>query len=244
MESLSESKSGTTTEPAPSFWRAHGQKVTAVLFWALLIGGYWWYARSNGLTIRESMRLLAELLTASAFGPILYMVIYALRPLILFPATLLTLSGGFLFGPVFGVLYTVLGANASAMIAFVVGRYFGQGVLDAEESEGIIQRYASRMRANSFESVLLMRLLFLPYDLVNYIAGFLRIDWKAFLLATIIGSIPGTISFVLLGNSFGTLEELLAGEPSLNPWALGASIALILVSIAISRLLRRREAEG
>jgi uncharacterized membrane protein YdjX (TVP38/TMEM64 family) len=127
------------------------------------------------------------------------------------------------------------------MLAYGVGRYFGQGMLDAEQSSGLIQKYARQMRENSFEAVLIMRLIFLPYDLVHYIAGFLKIDWRAFLLATIIGSIPGTISIVLLGASFGTLDELLTGEISLNPTALVISVALIVVSIAISRLLKRRE---
>lgn len=52
--------------------------------------------------------------------------------------------------------------------------------------------------ANSFETVLIMRFIFLPYDLVNYLAGILRIDLKAFILATLLGSIPGTIAFVPL----------------------------------------------
>lgn len=228
--------------PEPTFLQKHWQKLFALVFWLGLLGVYYWYVRSNDLTLAESAYAIADLLTTSAFGPLLYIVIYALRPLLFFPATLLTVLGGFLFGAVPGVIYVVIGSNSSAMVAYGVGAVFGKGLLTASaEGAGLLQRYTQRIRDNSFEAVLLMRLLFLPYDLVNYLSGFLRVDWKAFLLATAVGSIPGTISFVLLGTSFGTLDELLAGEFQLNPVALGTSVVLILVSIGLSRFLKRRE---
>jgi uncharacterized membrane protein YdjX (TVP38/TMEM64 family) len=232
----------TSVKPSPSFLSRHGQKLGALAFWLLILGAYYWYVKSNNLTLADSAENIAILLTTSAIGPILYIVIYWLRPLIFFPATILTVLGGFLFGPI-GIIYTIIGANGSAMVAFAVGYFFGQGILEEdEESAGFVQTYTTRMRENSFETVLLTRLIFLPYDLVNYTAGFLRIKWLPFLLATAIGSIPGTVSFVLLGSSFGTLDELLAGELKVNPPVLITSVVIILVSIAASRLLKKREA--
>lgn len=226
----------------PSFIRRHGQKLAALAFWGVVLGSYGWYVQSNDLTFATAAEGMARLMTGSAFGPLIYVIVYWLRPLIFFPATLITVLSGFLFGPI-GILYTIIGANGSAMVAYLVGYFFGQDFLAVKADESnLIERYADRMRANSFETVLIMRLLFLPYDLVNYAAGFLRIRWLPFLLATAIGSIPGTISFVLLGTSFGTLEELLTGELRVNPPALIASILLILISLAGSRLLRKREA--
>jgi uncharacterized membrane protein YdjX (TVP38/TMEM64 family) len=97
------------------------------------------------------------------------------------------------------------------------------------------------MRNNSFETVLIMRFIFLPYDLVNYLAGILRIDWKAFILATILGSIPGTIAFVSFGASID-IKELAAGKtPEFNPWVLGFGLVILLVSLAISRYFKKRE---
>ncbi|HRQ42101.1 MAG TPA: TVP38/TMEM64 family protein [Chloroflexota bacterium] len=222
------------------FWQRHGSKLFAFVFWITVVAGYYWYARQNGLTLEDSVSRLADLLANSLYGPLLYMVLYAIRPLVFFPATVLTLLGGFLFGPV-GIIYTIIGSNASAMVAFGVGAYFGQGILEGKGDAGVIQQYMERMRENSFETVLIMRLIFLPYDLVNYAAGFLKINWKAFLAATAIGSVPGTVSFVLLGASFGTLDELLAGEIQLNPVTAVASILIIGISIALSRLIKKRE---
>ena len=232
----------TKTEQRADSFRQYGARVLALAFWLTALIGYWLYAQQQDLTVQESLRQLAFWLTGSAYGPLVYILLYILRPLIFFPATIITLLGGFLFGPIWGVVYVVVGSNSSALLAYGVGRYFGQDIL-SEESGGIIQRYAQAMRQNSFETVLIMRLIFLPYDLVHYIAGFLKIDWRAFLLATIIGSVPGTISFVLFGASFGTLDELLLGEATLNPATLAISIGLIVVSIAISRYLKGRNTD-
>ncbi len=231
-----------TPAPQASFLQQHGAKLVAILFWGSVVGGYYVYANVNNLTLADSLQLVVTFLTGTLLGPVFYIVIYALRPLLFFPATILTLLGGFLFGPI-GILWTVIGSNASALLAYTVGRYFGQGVLENEESSGLIQQYTQRMRQNSFETVLIMRLLFLPYDLVNYAAGFLKIKWQPFILATAIGSVPGTISFVLLGGSFGTLDALVAGEVQVNPLTLVLSVALILVSIGLSRFIKRREAD-
>lgn len=231
----------TNREQPQPFLKQHAAKLIALSFWLVLLAAYWLYSRQNHLTVNESIRQLANLLTGR-YGPLLYILLYALRPLLFFPASLLSLLSGFLFGPVLGVVYTVLGSNTSAMLAYSVGRYLGQGVLDNQENSGLIQRYATRLRNNSFETILIMRLIFLPYDLVHYVAGFLKIDWRAFLLATIIGSIPGTISIVLLGSSFGTLDALLSGQIKLNPVALAISVLLVVVSIAISRSLKKKEA--
>ena len=87
-------------EPAPSFLKQHGAKLIALLFWLSLLVGYWLYSQQNNLTLAESLRQVAGWLTGSWYGPLLYIVIYVLRPLLLFPATIVTLLGGFLFGPV------------------------------------------------------------------------------------------------------------------------------------------------
>jgi uncharacterized membrane protein YdjX (TVP38/TMEM64 family) len=131
------------------------------------------------------------------------------------------------------------------MVAYLAGRYFGRGMLPEGTAGGFLQNYANRMRNNSFETILIMRLIFLPYDLVNYLAGFLHIDWKAFLLATAAGSIPATISVVLVGAAASSAEIeafFLSGElPSLDLRVLAISLLMFVVSLAFSRYFKRRE---
>jgi uncharacterized membrane protein YdjX (TVP38/TMEM64 family) len=225
-------------QPPKPWIRIHGQKLVALLFWAFLIITYQAYAYRNDLSALEVAQNLVNFLNQSLWGPLLYITLYAVRPLILFPSSVLTVAGGFVFGPVFGVLYTIIASNTSSGIAYLVGRYFGQGLLKENNSDNIIQRYANRMRQNSFETIMIMRFVFLPYDMVSYLAGFLRIHFWPFILATALGSIPGTFAFVLFGAS---IENFNGGLPSLNPGILAASIVIFIVSIALSRLFKNRE---
>ncbi len=234
----------------PSFLQKHGQKLVAAAFWLLLVGGYGWYYRANGLTTETALLQIVNLLD-SPFGPLLYILIYALRPLIFFSAAVLTIASGAIFGAgsivnlALAVLYTVIGSNLSATVAYYVGRFFGKGLLAEGDSEnsGLLQRYADRMRQNSFETILIMRFIFLPYDLVNYLAGILRIDWKAFILASLLGSIPGTIAFVSFGASIDIKELAMGKTPQFNPWVLFFGVVIFIASLAISRYFKQRETQ-
>ena len=227
-----------TPSISTSWLKNHGQKIIAFLFWAGLVALYQWYATSKGLSSLQVVQQMLDFMKNGVWGVLIYIVLYAVRPLILFPSTILTLAGGFVFGPILGVLYTIVASNISSTIAFYVGHFFGEGLLKDDGSDGWIQRYARRMRENSFETVMTMRFIFLPYDAVSYLAGFLKIHYWAFILATALGSIPGTIAFVGFGASVESFDGVL---PKLNPVTLGFSVAIFIVSIALSRIFKKRE---
>lgn len=215
------------------------KRLGLVALWVGAIAGWVIYQRSTGLGTIGTLESFIEAIRGQWWAILLFILVYALRPVVLFPASLMTIAGGLLFGPVVGVAATVIGANASAMVAYFIARAFGFEFDEDDEHVGIMRKWAGRMRRNSFESVLLMRLAFLPYDGVNYAAGFLKIRPVAFLLATAIGSLPGTVSFSLAGAS---IESLSDGPSGVDPIVLIASGALFVISIVISQIVKRREA--
>lgn len=220
------------------FLQRNIQKITALIFWLGLITLYQWYASSNNLSPVQVTQQLIGFMKNGLAGVFLYVVLYAIRPLILFPSTILTLAGGFVFGPVLGVLYTIIASNVSSSIAYLVGLFFGEGFIKDSGSDSWVQRYTRRMRENSFETVIIMRFIFLPYDLVSYLAGFLKIKFIPFIIATALGSIPGTIAFVGFGASIEAFDGTL---PKLNPATLTFSILIFIASIALSRVFKKRE---
>src|SRR5687768_17968829 len=104
-----------------SWLKRNAQKLIALLFWLMLFIGYQWYVFSNHLSAFQVMQQLLVFLTNSLWGPLIYIALYAVRPLILFPSSVLTLAGGFVFGPVFGVLYTIIAGNISGTVAYLIG---------------------------------------------------------------------------------------------------------------------------
>ena len=214
-------------------------KIIALVAWALLLIGYWWYTSANGLTPMQTMQALVNFVSESPYGFPLYVLVYMIRPIFLFPATLVTMTATYLYGPVQGIAYALVASNLSSMIAYFIGKFFGGGFLQAINENNMVGKYAARLRADGFQTTLILRFLFLPYDLVSYFSGFLHIDLGWFMLATILGSIPGTISFGMLGASIQ--GDFAAQSVKLDPLSLVISAAMFAVSIGLYRVVRKRE---
>lgn len=220
----------------PAFDRSKG---IAMIAWIFLLASYWWYTSANGLTPSQTMQILISFISESPYGFLIYTLVYMIRPVFLFPATLMTMAATYLYGPVQGIAYALVASNLSTMVAFLIGRFFGNSFLQNMEKNALVSKYADRLRRESFQTTLVLRFLFLPYDLVSYFSGFLNIDLGWFMLATILGSIPGTISFGMLGAS---IQGSFASQSvSLDPLSLVISAGMFAVSIGLYRFVRRRE---
>lgn len=238
------SKPKTTTNLYDFFWYRHSLKIAGILLWALLIGGYLYYLRVNQLTVHQALTQLVHLLT-SPWGPLLYIVLYTCSPLFFASAAVLAVIGGAAFGAgsvsnlAWAIGYTIIGSLGAAQLAYGLGRLFGADLLASDE--GLVSRYATRMRQNSFITVLVMHLLFLPYELVNFLSGILRINWKAFILATFLGSLPGFFTFVPFGAALDLKKLMLGQEPEFSPSMLIFGGVILVISLLIARYLKRRE---
>ncbi|MCI0553740.1 MAG: VTT domain-containing protein [Anaerolineae bacterium] len=220
----------------PAFDRS---KIFALIAWIFLLAGYWWYTSANSLTPSQTMEILIDFISESPYGFLIYTLIYMIRPVFLFPATLVTMAATYLYGPVRGIAYALIASNLSTMVAFLIGRFFGGSFLRNMEKNALVSKYADRLRHESFQTTLVLRFLFLPYDLVSYFSGFLNIDLRWFMLATVLGSIPGTISFGMLGASIE--GDFASQSVSFDPLSLVISARMFAVSIGLYRFVRRRE---
>lgn len=217
------------------------QRAIVAAIWLGMIVVWQIHQSSTGRSTVESAQLFIDTVGGSWWGIFAFVLVYLARPIVLFPASVLTVVGGILFGPVVGVLVVVAAANASAMVAYGIGRLLGRppGAVDSTRDEtSLAHRWANRMRDHSFETVLIMRLVFIPYDLVSYLAGILRLRALPFLLATALGSLPGTVSFVLLGASLDRVDD---GFGGLDPVALVVGAMIFVVSLVLARIIRRRQ---
>ncbi|MFQ5561079.1 MAG: hypothetical protein ACE5FU_10915, partial [Nitrospinota bacterium] len=61
------------------------------------------YSLDSGVIVQELYNLVLD----TYYGPVLYILLYAIRPVIFFPALFLTILSGALFGLWGGIVYTV-----------------------------------------------------------------------------------------------------------------------------------------
>jgi len=185
-------------------------KVILFTLWGTVVSLaiYIYFSRESSV-IGVAETLKGFISQSGVWGPLVYVTAYAFRSLVFFPASILTITAGILFGPWLGILLTMIGENISANISFVVGRYFSADMLKyLSTKEKFVPRLTCKIQDNGFLTVLIMRLTFLPFDLVGYSSGMCNIKQKAFALATVIGTIPGLFTFVFLGGALFDLRYL------------------------------------
>jgi uncharacterized membrane protein YdjX (TVP38/TMEM64 family) len=152
--------------------------------------------------------------------------------------TVMSLAMGFLFGSVVGTALVVVAATAGATVVFLAARY-----LFADAARRRMGAIGARINAgfatNAFSYLLFLRLVPLfPFFLVNLAPAFTTIALRTYVVATLIGIVPGSFVYVNLGRALGRIEstsQLVSGE------ALGALALLGLFALlpALLRKLRR-----
>lgn len=164
------------------------------------------------------------------FAPIVYIVMFAIVPLTFFPDSILAISSGLIFGFYKGYIYTTIGALLGGSIAFFLARYIGYDLLK-KISNDKLSKIEKLINANGFYIIFLLRLIPLfPFDIISYGAGLTSVDYKQFLLATLLGTIPGIAVFTNIGAS--TLD--------ISGTSFYISIAMLILLFAISILLKKK----
>lgn len=138
-----------------------------------------------------------------------YVGIYIAAVAISLPAAFLfTIAGGFLFGTVLGTLYSVIGSTLGAMLAFWIVRY---GVGDF-----IQNRYASSLasfnrsveRHGAAFLVFIHYMAFVPFFLINILAGMTTITSWTFFWTTFVGLVPISFIYAFVGSRLQEITRL------------------------------------
>lgn len=213
-------------------------KLVLLTVWVLGLVYLYVYTQANNLTVEGVAISLFDFVTKTAWGPLLYILAYTIRPVTFFPGTALTILSGVFFGLWGGIVYTIIGANLSATLAYFIGRYFGGK--ETADRTGLFSTFTTAIRAKPFVSILTMRLLFFPYDAVNYGAGLLKVPFTPYITATIAGSILGIATFVAIGASVSVEEFKQNGITTdvIDGTFLLLSFVIFIVSLGIARVLK------
>ena len=187
--------------------------------------------------IYTNRQMLQQWITAAGiFAPLVYALIYALCTAFSIPgAVILTIAAGFLFGVLVSTVTVVIGATLGATLIFLAVR-FGLGDTLMRKAGPRIQKLQQGFQQDALNYLLILRLIPLfPFWLVNIAAAMIGVPLGTYFFATLIGIIPGTFVYCLLGNGIGALLE--AGqEPNLGIIFQPGILAPILGLAALSLL--------
>lgn len=181
---------------------------------AVLVSG--WHERLSPRAIAESHDSLQAYVhdhMAQAVG--LYILVYAAVVALSLPVgAVLTVLGGFLFGPVAGGSIVVVAATVGATFVFLVAK-MALGDLPARRSGRIIAKMRKGFQDNALSYMLFLRLVpAFPFTLVNLAPAFLGVSLRTYVIGTFFGIIPGTFAFAFVGGGLDSILVKARSDPA------------------------------
>lgn len=171
------------------------------------------------------------------WGPIIYIIAYIIRPLILFPAGVLSAAAGIIWGPALGFFYLQIAANLSSTAEFLIARYFARSAIE-NLLKGKVLNVDEKIEKHGFLTVLLIRLIpNVAWDIQNLSLGLTRVKFRDYFLATLIGIMPGSFAFVFFGSS---LIKALFNHKTF--WIIGIAILLFAAIYFFQIYLKKKGA--
>jgi uncharacterized membrane protein YdjX (TVP38/TMEM64 family) len=222
--------------PLPAAPRPWAKIAIALLFAGgiaafFVFGGQRYLSLETIKANRDALLAFADqhFLTAVAIAFAIYVAATALS---LPGGLVLSLAMGFVFGRWIGTVLVVAAATLGATIVFLAARY-----LFADAARRRLGALGEKINAgfneNAFAYLLFLRLVpAFPFFLVNIAPAFTSVSVRTYVLATLIGIVPGTFVFVNLGQTLGRIDSLdgLVSRETLLAFALLGAFSLLPVA--------------
>ncbi len=197
-----------------------------------------------------SAERLREWISArGAVAPLVFVAIQAVQVIVfVIPGEVPQIAGGYLFGVWAGTLLSIAGIITGSAVGFFLARMLGvpfvRALFPKEQVEKIERLLASPKSKAVF--FLLFVIPGIPKDVLCYVAGLSAMKFPFFLLASMIGRLPGILGSSIIGNAAAGEKWLLAGI------VFGAAVALFAAGYLLQtriekwlvRFSQKKEGDG
>jgi uncharacterized membrane protein YdjX (TVP38/TMEM64 family) len=199
------------------------------LIFSLALLGYLFKTSDLGNSVNEAW-IDARVRGHGVNGALLFLLMGAVFTAIGLPRQIIAFLGGYAFNLGLGTLLGALAALLGCMLSFAYARFFGKGLLRARlgARAGRFDRF---IHDHPFSMTVLIRLLPVGSNLLtNLAAGISSIRSLDFFAGTLLGYLPQTLVFALVGSGVHIAPML----------KITLAVVLFLVSMALGVYLYRR----
>lgn len=128
--------------------------------------------------------------------------------LIVIPTIALMVVSILAYGPIWGSLIVFVAVFTASSVGYFIGRYFGPVIVEKIIGHKSEKKVADFLEDYGFWAVFITRLNpFLSNDAISFVGGILKMGYRKFISATIIGIAPLTIFIAILGKSTQGLKS-------------------------------------
>ncbi len=192
--------------------------------------GWWWVSLFDYERYLSPTIITEWLHDAGPLGPLLLIGSMACAVVIPpIPNLPLDLAAGAVFGPFYGALYAIIGAEIGAIACFLIARALGRDALS--KLLKVETLFCQRCSDHQLMGLMFFARLIpvFSFEVVSYGAGLTNISLKAFAVATLVGMAPPTFALTYLGSSIISAQ-----------WPLiVAGMVMVAFFLAMPKLLTR-----
>ena len=167
---------------------------------------------------------------------IVMLALFALKSLsIVIYSGLLYAANGILFPLPVAIVLNLIGTVIMVSLPYLIGRRTGASAVDEIRAKYPKAEAIRNLRAkNDFLFSFLVRMARLPSDVASLYMGAVHVEYKKYLLGSLLGMLPHTITYPIMGMS---IRDIRSPQFIIS---LCAEIAFILVASAVYTLYRKK----
>ena len=185
------------------YWTISIVKLAVFLLIIVGIPLYVWYFHGDALVKAKSLKTVMEMLQQYKGKSVFIYIGLQVAQIVIsvIPGQAFQFAAGWLYGFFLGLFYSIIGASIGTTLAFFIAKLLGQDALHLFFSKEKIDYFVTHL--NSKKAYMAVFLIYLipgfPKDLVAYAAGVSEMNFKAFLILSLIGRTPGMAGSLLIG---------------------------------------------
>lgn len=148
-----------------------------------------------------------------AFAPVVFLAVQTTQVVVApVPGQLLAIAGGYLFGPLAGAAYSVLGVLVGSALAIGLTRYYGRPYAERVVDDDTLAEFDAVV-AETGEAGLFVAFLLpvFPDDALCFVAGLTEISRHRLLLLVLVGRAPTFVAAAYLGDAVAGSDLVAVG---------------------------------
>lgn len=152
----------------------------------------------------------------NSFGSLGILVFIAIQivqvVIFLIPGEVVQIAGGYLYGTLFGSVYSIVGITIGSLICFLIARLLGYDFLRNIISNEKLKKFDYIINNPKGELALFIIFLLpgLPKDALSYIAGITPVKFLNFFFITLVARMPGIVISAYIGANIEGKKYVLA----------------------------------
>ncbi|MFW9903099.1 MAG: TVP38/TMEM64 family protein [Candidatus Thorarchaeota archaeon] len=156
---------------------------------------------------------LIPIIELEAWGWLIFLIFMGVQGVLVpIPSELVLLTSGLLWGLVLGSILGIIGSMIAGVLTYYIAVLGGRPMMErflGQENLDVLDYYIGKYGA---AVILIARAFpFIAFDPISYASGFLKIRFRTYFIATLIGSIIRCVFYAWLGSSLyeGNPRDLL-----------------------------------